>query len=141
LAKIVTFNETIGTSFGVPWYTATYSPHVGGTLELLMTAPDASQTVVGIECNDHVPVERGLELGLYASMIRMSRQKPCHAMLILTNAAQLVQINIKLPPLCADVPIDFELLYRTAYRKCQLPGPVAASSLMRDYQFVTRSKK
>jgi hypothetical protein len=54
-------------------------------------------------------------------------------MMILTNTAQLVTIELKLQPSHPKVPLGYELIHRAARRKLQLK-PASKTALHKDFR-------
>jgi len=134
LSSLVDFEVPMAFPFYPEWFLRTYVGQISGVADILFN----KRTVVGIECSDSVSAERGLELTLYESMRHLVQPEletkaPTHVVMILTNTAQLVSVNLKLAPLHDKVPLQYELLHRSARRKLQLQ-PMNKDDLWRDFQ-------
>lgn len=135
LRPLVDFEVPLALPFYPAWFVTTYVGQISGVADMIFN----KTTVVGVECSDSVPTERGLELCLYAALRQLVQpdwKAPAaqsHTVMILTNTAQLVSIQPKLVPLHDQVPVAYELLHRAARRKLQLPA-VDREELFRDFQ-------
>lgn len=137
LRALVDFEVPLAVPFYPEWFLKTYVGQISGVADMIFN----KNTVVGVECSDSVSAERGLELSLYESMrylVQPEREPQAAAaaskiVMILTNTAQLVSVNLKLAPLHDKVPLQYELLHRTARRKLQLE-PMNKDELWRDFQ-------
>jgi len=129
LASLIQFEVPVSIPFYTPWFTKSYLGQISGVADMMFNG----NTIIGIECSNSVPAERGLELTLYAAMESLLRHQECHTMMILTNTAQLVTINLKLKPSEPSVPLTYELIHRAARRKMQLE-PASKTVLLRDFK-------
>jgi len=130
LQPLVEFEVPIAYPFYLPWFTSSYTGQISGSIDILFH----KNTIVGLECNHSVPTERGLELSMYSAMKHLlcTKTQPYHTMMVLTNTAQLINIDLKLQPLTEKVPVQYELIHRVARRKMQLP-PMEPEALVKDF--------
>lgn len=133
LRALVDFEVPLSLPFYPEWFLKTYMGQISGVADMIF----AGHTIVGVECSDSIQCERGLELALYSAMRKLLQPKdasvPTRTVMILTNTAQLVSVDLKLRPLHDQVPIHYELLHRTARRKLQL-APPTPDELWLDFQ-------
>lgn len=142
LRNLVDFEVPLALPFYPEWFLKTYVGQISGVADIIFN----KSTVVGVECSDSISAERGLELALYASLRHLLQPRlddastpPTKIVMILTNTAQLVSVDIKIPPLHEKVPVQYELLHRSARRKLQLQ-PLGREDLWRDFQGKTDKK-
>lgn len=64
------------------------------------------------------------------SLLRNTKTTP--TMLIVSNAAQLVDVNLCVKPTLTEVPLAYEMLHRATRRKMHLPV-ATATDLEQDY--------
>ena len=128
LQTIVDFEVPLSSPFYAPWYTGSFIGQISGVADMMFNG----NTVVGIECSDSIPAERGLELAIYTSMHKILSKHPTQTVMILTNTAQLVTIDVKLKPIHPKVPIEYEIIHRSARRKLQMK-PAEPEELVSDF--------
>lgn len=126
--EVVQFEIPIALPFYAPWFLEAFIGQVYGSIPILFN----KDTVVGIECSNIVHVERGLEVSLESSVLSLLKQTHIKTVMILTNTAQLVRVDLKLNPSHEKVPLQYELLHRSIRRKMQLP-PANGKELLYDF--------
>jgi hypothetical protein len=140
LKPLVEFEIPISFPFYLPWFTTTYTGQISGSVDIVFN----KNTIIGLECSNSVPAERGLELSMYSAIKHLlslprfydTKLTPINSfktMMILTNTAQLVNIDLKLKPTNPIVPVEYELIHRVVRRKMQLPA-ADSIELTQDFQ-------
>lgn len=119
LKTFVDFQVPVAIPFYPPWFLQTYVGQISGVADIVFNG----STVIGIECSDSIPAERGLELSIYSAIRHLLQpDQKTRTIMILTNTAQLVSVELKLKPISEQVPVQYELIHRCARRKLQLPA-------------------
>jgi hypothetical protein len=133
LKPFIDFEVPMAYPFYPQWFLSTYVGQISCVADIVFNR----DTIVGIECNDVIQLERGLELSLYASIRHLLKTNPAptptNTIMILTNTAQMVSLNIIMPSKHPDVPVEYELLHRCARRKMQLKAS-EGHELLQDFR-------
>jgi hypothetical protein len=129
LKPLIEFESPVAFPFYHDWFTTTYTGQISGSIDMVFN----KNTVIGLECTSQsIPAERGLELSICAAIKRLTENRSIQTLMILTNTAQLVTVDLKLTPISEQVPIEYELIHRVARRKMQLP-PLSVSELVQEF--------
>ena len=130
LAAYVQFHRPVYAHFDFPWLKRQCSGDVRGQADMVFNR----RQVIGLECNQMVSGERGLELALCSAILNLKGltggDSPA---MLLTNVGQWVNVRLTLHPLVPNVPLTFELIVRALRRKLPDVGPVTAANLAEDW--------
>ncbi len=134
LSAFLRFDVPIQYPFQAEWFCKDHTPYIIGSIDILFN----HDIVIGIECGDSVPTERGLELQMYSCMRNMiDKSSTKAAYLILTNTAQLASVQLKISPLTDTIPIEYEFINRVIRRKLQRKA-LTAAELVTDFHHVPK---